>query len=121
MLKITAYAERLLGRPVAGGVACQQHARNAEELDRPLDRGQDFRAVDVRGNLRVFTTRPDTLFGATWAVSAPEHPLVDITSEGQRVVVAEYRAAAASARADLQRQELDKEKTVFTGGMPSTR
>jgi len=66
--------------------------------------------------LRVFTTRPDTLFGATYMVIAPEHPAVDrLTTESQRAVVEEYRQVAVT-KSDLDRTELAKEKTgVFTG------
>jgi leucyl-tRNA synthetase len=76
-----------------------------------------LRLADAPGNLRVFTTRPDTLFGATYMVLAPEHPLVDVvTTPEQRAQVTAYRDAA-SRKSDLQRQELDKVKTgVFTGG-----
>ncbi len=64
----------------------------------------------------VFTTRPDTLFGATYCVFAPEHELVDIiTTSLQRKEVEDYKAKAAS-KSDLERTELNKEKTgVFTG------
>ena len=68
-------------------------------------------------NVEVFTTRPDTVFGATWMVLAPEHPLVDrFTTPGQRAEVEAYRAAAA--KMDLvARKKTDKTKTgVFTGG-----
>ena len=67
--------------------------------------------------IRVFTTRPDTLFGATYMVLAPEHPLVDqLTTEAQRQSVQAYRDNVA--RQDLvERQKIDKDKTgVFTGG-----
>jgi leucyl-tRNA synthetase len=66
--------------------------------------------------LTVYTTRPDTLFGATYMVIAPEHSLVDLlTKPGQASRVAEYRERAAS-KSDLERTELAKEKTgVFTG------
>jgi leucyl-tRNA synthetase len=65
--------------------------------------------------VRVFTTRPDTIFGATYLVVAPEHPLLDaITSFDQREAVAEYRAL--SSRQDLIARKTSKEKTgVFTG------
>ncbi len=65
----------------------------------------------------VFTTRPDTLWGATFMVLAPEHPLVDsLTSNEHRQTVDDYRAIAAS-RSELERMETDREKTgVFTGG-----
>ncbi|MBR3001971.1 MAG: leucine--tRNA ligase [Clostridia bacterium] len=64
----------------------------------------------------VFTTRPDTLFGATYCVLAPEHELVEkITTADQKQAVEEYKAKAAS-KSDLERTELNKEKTgVFTG------
>jgi len=68
-------------------------------------------------NVEVFTTRPDTVFGATWMVLAPEHPLVDrFTTPEQRAEVEAYRAAAA--KMDLvARKKTDKTKTgVFTGG-----
>lgn len=66
--------------------------------------------------IRVFTTRPDTLYGATYMVLAPEHPLVDrITTDEQREAVEAYRKQAA-AKSDLDRTDLAKEKTgVFTG------
>ncbi|HVI60961.1 MAG TPA: leucine--tRNA ligase, partial [Candidatus Saccharimonadales bacterium] len=66
--------------------------------------------------IRVFTTRPDTLFGATFMVLAPEHPLVkDITSDEQKPKVEAY-VKAAEAKSDIERQETDREKTgVFTG------
>ncbi len=66
--------------------------------------------------LRVYTTRPDTLFGATYMVIAPEHPLVDrLTLDARRASVEAYRQRAA-AKSDLDRTELAKSKTgVFTG------
>ncbi len=67
--------------------------------------------------IRIFTTRPDTLFGATYMVLAPEHPLVEqITTDAQRSEVRAYVAEAAR-KSDLARTDLAKEKTgVFTGG-----
>ncbi|MBI2410900.1 MAG: leucine--tRNA ligase [Candidatus Kerfeldbacteria bacterium] len=66
--------------------------------------------------ITVFTTRPDTLYGATYMVLAPEHPLVSqITSAQQRLAVEEY-IAATKKKTDLQRTDLNKEKSgVFTG------
>jgi len=74
-------------------------------------------AIDEDRMIRVFTTRPDTLFGATFMVLAPEHPLVDVlTSDAQRDAVESYRREAAAS--DLvSRQKTDKTKTgVPTGG-----
>jgi len=67
--------------------------------------------------LRVYTTRPDTLYGATYMVVAPEHPLLDrLTTPGQREAVDEYRRLS-SLKSDLDRTDLAREKTgVFTGG-----
>ncbi|MBR7109106.1 MAG: leucine--tRNA ligase, partial [Akkermansia sp.] len=72
---------------------------------------------DCQGNtITVYTTRPDTLFGATYMVLAPEHELVDtITTAEQKEAVEAYKAACA-AKSDLERTELSKDKTgVFTG------
>lgn len=67
--------------------------------------------------IEVFTTRPDTLWGATFMVLAPEHPLVDsLTSDEQRETVDAYRSASAG-RSEIERMETEREKTgVFTGG-----
>ncbi|MFZ1757208.1 MAG: leucine--tRNA ligase [Caldilineaceae bacterium] len=67
--------------------------------------------------IEIFTTRPDTLWGATFMVLAPEHPLVEsITSDGQAAAVEEYKAAAERLD-EVTRGAADKEKTgVFTGG-----
>jgi leucyl-tRNA synthetase len=81
----------------------------------------DF-SVDVpnltsqESRLTVFTTRPDTLWGATFMVLAPEHPLVErITTDEHRSEVEEY-AQQAARQSDIQREAVDKEKTgVFTG------
>lgn len=68
-------------------------------------------------DLTVFTTRPDTLWGATFMVLAPEHPLVDkVTSDDQKAAVRKYREEA-TLKTEIQRAAVDKEKTgVFTGG-----
>ena len=67
--------------------------------------------------IEIFTTRPDTLWGATFMVMSPEHPLMDkITTPENREAVSEYKAQAAK-QTDIQREAKDKEKTgVFTGG-----
>ena len=67
--------------------------------------------------IEIFTTRPDTLWGATFMVFSPEHPLVDkVTTPENRESVGEYKAQAAK-QTDIQREAKDKEKTgVFTGG-----
>lgn len=72
--------------------------------------------------LAVFTTRPDTLYGATYMVVAPEHPLLEaLLSEGQRAEGKAY-AEAATRKSDLERTELQKDKTgVFTGAVEGGR
>lgn len=76
----------------------------------------DFEIKDSKEKITVFTTRPDTLFGATYMVLSPEHPLVQkITTNDQKKSVEEY-CKEATAKSDLERTELSKEKTgVFTG------
>ncbi|MBN2510487.1 MAG: leucine--tRNA ligase [Spirochaetales bacterium] len=123
MLKITAYADRLI--------------EDLEDLDWPdsvktmqknwigKSEGANvmFR-IDPSDNpelegevLEVYTTRPDTLFGATYMVMAPEHPLVDrLTTPAQKSAVDEYIHTSAM-KSDLERTDLAKDKTgVFTGG-----
>ena len=75
-----------------------------------------FKVASTDKEFTVFTTRADTLFGATYCVLSPEHELIDeITTSEQKEAVMEYKAAAA-AKSDLERTELNKEKTgCFTG------
>jgi leucyl-tRNA synthetase len=75
-------------------------------------------ASDPVETIEVFTTRPDTLFGATFMVLAPEHPLVDsLTTDERRAEVSAYRDAAAAVDLVERRKTDDKTKTgVFTGG-----
>jgi leucyl-tRNA synthetase len=140
MLRITAYADRLekelegldwpasikklqcdwIGRstgaevdffipPAAGDAA----AFAAWQAARAFAGFPEKPAADV---LRIYTTRPDTLYGVTYMVVAPEHPLLDrLTAAGQRAAIAAYREAA-SRKSDLDRTDLAREKTgVFTG------
>ena len=117
VLKITAYADRLLEdlQSVEWPASTLEMQKNW--IGRSIGAEVEFAISGVNGHIRIFTTRPDTLFGATYMVLAPEHPLVDVvTSPPQRVAVSAYRDASAR-KSDLQRQELDKDKTgVFTGG-----
>ena len=116
MLRISLYAERLLqgldDLDWPAGVKDMQRnwigRSTGAEVDFALD-GLDF-------SLRVYTTRPDTLFGATYMVIAPEHPETQkIITPEQKALVDEYRNQAAK-KSDLDRTELAKEKTgVFSG------
>jgi leucyl-tRNA synthetase len=117
VLKITAYADRLLEDLALVEWPASTLEMQKNWIGRSIGAEVEFRLAGANGSLRVFTTRPDTLFGATYMVLAPEHPLVEVvTTPQQRDLVRSYREATAR-KSDLQRQELDKEKTgVFTGG-----
>jgi leucyl-tRNA synthetase len=116
MLRITAYAERLLTDldTIEWSDSLKEMQRNW--IGRSEGAEVSFRVADSNHTITVFTTRPDTLFGATYMVLAPEHKLVDeLTSPQQRAKVEEYRAFAAK-KSDLDRTDLAKEKTgVFIG------
>ncbi len=117
VLKITAYADRLLDDLKLVDWPASTLEMQKNWIGRSVGAEVEFPLVGIRGSIRVFTTRPDTLFGATYMVLAPEHPLVEVvTTPDRRAEVNAYREAAAR-KSDLQRQDLDKEKTgVFTGG-----
>ena len=116
MLKITAYAERLLNdlEEVDWPESIKDMQRNW--IGKSTGANVTFKIKDTDKDFTVFTTRPDTLFGATYAVLAPEHYLVDsITSLEQAEAVAEYKRQA-SLKSDLARTDLAKDKTgVWTG------
>lgn len=113
MLKITAYAERLLEdlEEVDWPESIKDMQRNW--IDKSTGANVTFKVKDTDKDFTVFTTRPDTLFGATYAVLAPEHALVDaITTADQAEAVADYKRQA-SLKSDLARTDLAKEKLVF--------
>jgi leucyl-tRNA synthetase len=116
MLKITAYAERLLDdlELVDWPESIKEMQRNW--IGKSTGAVVDFSLADGSDIITVFTTRPDTLFGATYMVLAPEHPLVDkITTPEFADAVKSYTKDAAS-KSDLDRGELNKDKSgVFTG------
>jgi len=140
MLRITAYADRLekelepldwpasikklqcdwIGRSTGAEVDFQIAADTGSEAAfdgwRSARRNAGFPRQPGADVLRVYTTRPDTLYGVTYLVVAPEHPLVDaLSTPGQRPAIEAYREAAAR-KSDLDRTDLAKEKTgVFTG------
>jgi leucyl-tRNA synthetase len=142
MLRITAYAERLLAdletinwpeslkemqrNWIGRSEGVEVHFQVANDLGKtgasPLPAGAPpvenppAEIVPSSHRITVFTTRPDTLFGATYMVLSPEHKLVaELTTPGQRTAVEDYQKFAAT-KSDLERTELAKEKTgVFTG------
>lgn len=116
VLKITEYAERLLEdlEDLDWPDSLKEMQRNW--IGKSIGAEVDFQIQGFEDKLTVFTTRPDTIFGATYMVIAPEHHLVEeITTDEHKDAVAEYKAQSA-LKSDLDRQELSKEKTgVFTG------
>ena len=115
MLRITAYAQRLLDD--LEGLDWPEYIKDLQRnwIGRSDGAEVDFAIEGRDEKLRVFTTRPDTLFGATYMVLSPEHPWVELlTANGQREAVEAYRTEAAG-KSDRDRQ-ISKEKTgVFTG------
>jgi leucyl-tRNA synthetase len=116
MLRITAYAERLLNE--LGGLDWPEGIKLLQRnwIGRSEGAEIDFKIDKSDQKVRVFTTRPDTLYGGTFLVLAPEHSLVDlIVNEEQWPAVREYRERTAR-KSDLERADLSKDKTgVFTG------
>ncbi|MDR2597933.1 MAG: leucine--tRNA ligase [Treponema sp.] len=129
ILKITAYAERLLAdldsldwpEPVKlmqrNWIGRSEGANVVFKVDKSnLTASSDTKLKDEDLSIEVYTTRPDTLFGATYMVLSPEHPLVEkLTTPEQKEAVTSYIEAAAR-KSDLERTDLAKDKTgVFCG------
>jgi leucyl-tRNA synthetase len=116
MLRITAYAERLLSDldTIDWTESLKEMQRNW--IGKSEGAEVHFQISNSESQITVFTTRPDTLFGATYMVLSPEHKLVNqITTPEQKKAVEDYKTFAAG-KSDLERTELAKEKTgVFTG------
>ena len=116
VLRITKYADRLLDdlEEVDWPESIKDMQRNW--IGRSEGAQVKFTVANTNQDFEVFTTRPDTLFGATYCVLAPEHKLVDeITSPEQRAAVEAY-LEKVKMKSDLERTDLAKEKTgVFTG------
>jgi leucyl-tRNA synthetase len=116
MLRIPLYAERLLSG--IDGLNWPEGIKDMQRnwIGRSTGAEVDFRLDGLQEKIRVFTTRPDTLFGATYMVLAPEHQLLNkITTQSHIPQVTAY-TKAASLKSDLDRTDLSKEKTgVFTG------
>jgi len=115
-LKITAYAEELLD---FSGIQWPERVRTLQQNWIGKSEGVEF-ALPVAGHpgvsFRVFTTRPDTVYGMTFAVLAPEHPLVDrLTAPDRRAEVEAYKFKAAR-QSDIERLSTEKERDgVFIG------
>jgi len=116
MLRITKYADRLLSELSEVDWPESIKKLQTDWIGKSIGADVDFKIDRFDEIIRVFTTRPDTLFGATYMVMAPEHKLVDvITTDDKKQAVEVYRRQAAR-KSDLDRTDLAKEKTgVFTG------
>ncbi|MDD2717562.1 MAG: leucine--tRNA ligase [Candidatus Wallbacteria bacterium] len=120
MLRITAYADRLIADLDKVDWPEKVKLLQRNWIGRSEGAEVKFKLISSRTgketDLQIFTTRPDTLFGATYMVLAPEHPLVaEITTDENKNAIEKYQDAARK-KSDLQRISLDKDKTgVFTG------
>ena len=116
MLRITKYAQRLIDEldtlDWPEGIKLLQK----NWIGRSEGAEVKFQITNYNSQVEVFTTRPDTLFGATYMVLAPEHPFVsEITTEENKAAVEAYQKACSS-KSDLDRGDLNKDKSgVFTG------
>ena len=116
MLKITSYAEKLIQDLDEVQFLDKIKTQQVNWIGRSDGTEVTFSVDGITGDILVFTTRPDTLFGATFMILSPEHELVSvITTKEQKAVVESYIKDSAK-KSDLERTELEMEKTgVFTG------
>lgn len=114
--KITQYADELLSY---SGIDWPERVKTLQTnwIGRSEGASVVFQTADSGDSIEIFTTRPDTLWGATFMVLSPEHPLVEkLTTPEQAQAVRAYQLQA-SRQSDIEREATDKEKTgVFTGG-----
>lgn len=117
VLKITEYAERLLQD--LDDLDWPDHLKKLQRnwIGKSYGGTVHYKEATTGETISIYTTRPDTLFGATFLVISPEHPLVGkITTDECKTAVEQYQTESAS-KSDLERTELDKDKKgVFTGG-----
>lgn len=116
MLKITAYAERLLDDldDLDWPESTKEMQRNW--IGKSEGAEVDFKVSGHNEAIRVFTTRPDTLFGATYMVLSPEHTLVNKITTAENITSVKKYLETTSRKSDFERTELSKDKTgVFTG------
>lgn len=116
MLKITAYADRLLEDLNLVDWPPYIKASQVNWIGKSEGGTMQFFVPTINEHFTIYTTRPETCFGATFCVLAPEHPLVDaLTTSDQKAQIAAYKEQAL-AKNDLERTELNKEKSgCFTG------
>lgn len=116
VLKITEYAERLLEDLDLCDWPASTKEMQINWIGKSTGANVIFKIKDTTKEFTVFTTRADTLFGATYCVMAPEHPFVDeITTVAQKEAIEAYKQSCAT-KSDMERTELNKDKSgVFTG------
>jgi len=114
--KITDYADRLVSDLDNVNWSDSIKSMQRNWIGRSSGAEIDFKLENHMEALKVYTTRPDTLYGVTFMVMSPEHPLVQkITADGQAAEVQAY-VKSAESKSDIERQETNREKTgVFTG------
>jgi leucyl-tRNA synthetase len=112
-LRITAYADRLVEDLEGLDWPAGTYKAQREWIGKSIGANVVFQVAGRSERITVFTTRPDTLFGGTWVVLAPEHPLVDaLTAPAQRDAVAAYRAATGKrSERDRVTEAADAPKT----------
>ena len=116
MLRIPHYAERLLE-----GLDDLDWPEGVKDMQRnwvgrSTGAEVDFKLAGIDAKLRVYTTRPDTLFGATYMVVAPEHPMIETLKSAEQATAVDAYIQTAALKSDLDRTDLAKDKTgVFTG------
>jgi len=120
MLKITKYAERLLNDLEKLDWAEKVKLLQRNWIGKSEGAEVIFKIISAKDNtehdIAVYTTRPDTLFGATYMVLAPEHPLIDKITDDQNIEAIKTYIGESRKKSDLQRSALEKEKTgVFSG------
>ena len=121
MLKITEYADQLIQGLDTVDYVERVKVSQKNWIGKSEGAEVDFRVKDKEETLRIYTTRPDTLFGVTYMVLSPEHPMIDKYKEeiGNWEEVVAYRETAAK-KSDFERTELAKDKTgVMTDGNQS--
>lgn len=116
VLKITKYADKLLQGLEDVDWPDSTKRMQTAWIGKSTGASVRFKLADYEDELEVFTTRPDTLFGATYMVIAPEHPLTQKIVSPENVEAVKAYQEKAKSKSDLDRTELAKEKTgVFTG------
>ena len=116
MLRITAYSQRLLDD--LDGIEWSDSLKEMQRnwIGRSEGAEVTFQVKDSNSKITVFTTRPDTLFGATYIVVSPESDLIDLIVKEENLVEVQAYQVESSKKSDLERTDLAKEKSgVFTG------